>query len=251
MIYVTGDCHSNFQRFNTRNFPEQKNMTKKDYVLICGDFGSVWNKGDESKEEKSILDWLNTKPFTTLFVDGNHENFDRLYEYPVEKWQGGTIHRVRPSIFHLMRGQVLDIDGRKIFTFGGAASHDIDGGILEPDDSNYRQKKKELDREGILYRINHITWWAQELPSEEEMKEGIRNLAKHDYNVDFVVTHCCPSDILAAIGDGTYQPDYLTDYLAEIKQKISYKKWFFGHYHNNKNVSEKEILLYEQVIRIL
>ena len=33
MIYITGDCHSNFERFNTWNFPEQKEMTKDDYVI--------------------------------------------------------------------------------------------------------------------------------------------------------------------------------------------------------------------------
>ena len=85
MIYITGDCHSNFERFNTGNFPEQKEMTKDDYVIICGDFGGVWNKDGESKMETSALDWLDGKAFTTLFVDGNHENFDRLYAYPVEK----------------------------------------------------------------------------------------------------------------------------------------------------------------------
>ena len=31
MIYITGDCHSNFERFNTRNFPEQKEMTKDEF----------------------------------------------------------------------------------------------------------------------------------------------------------------------------------------------------------------------------
>ena len=85
MIYITGDCHSNFELFNTWNFPEQKEMTKDDYVIICGDFGGVWNKDGESKMETSVLDWLDGKAFTTLFVDGNHENFDRLYAYPVEK----------------------------------------------------------------------------------------------------------------------------------------------------------------------
>ena len=49
-------------------------MTKEDYVIICGDFGGVWNKEVENKEEKHLLDWLEEKPFTTLFVDGNHEN---------------------------------------------------------------------------------------------------------------------------------------------------------------------------------
>lgn len=78
MIYITGDCHRDFSRFNTKNFPEQYEMTKEDYVIICGDFGGVWDYGKESKEEEHLLDWLDGKPFTTLFVSGNHENFERL-----------------------------------------------------------------------------------------------------------------------------------------------------------------------------
>lgn len=146
MIYITGDCHRNFERFNTRNFPEQKEMTKDDYVLICGDFGGIWNKDTENKEETWLLDWLDCKTFTTLFVDGNHENFDRLYAYPVEEWHGGKIHKIRPSVLHLMRGQVFKIAEKKIFTFGGASSHDIDGGILESDDPDFKKKKRKLDK---------------------------------------------------------------------------------------------------------
>jgi hypothetical protein len=59
-------------------------MTKADYVIICGDFDGVWAKDEESKEEKYNLDWLNNKPFTTLFVDGNHENIDWLNSYLLE-----------------------------------------------------------------------------------------------------------------------------------------------------------------------
>ena len=50
MIYITGDCHGNYERFNASIFPEQNEMTKEDYVIICGDFGGVWNK-EESKME--------------------------------------------------------------------------------------------------------------------------------------------------------------------------------------------------------
>lgn len=52
MIYVTGDCHADFTRFNTKIFPEQYEMTKDDYVIICGDFGGVWNRFEENKHEK-------------------------------------------------------------------------------------------------------------------------------------------------------------------------------------------------------
>lgn len=250
MIYITGDCHRNFERFNASIFPEQEEMTKDDYVIICGDFGGVWSKDTESKEETMILDWLDCKHFTTLFVDGNHENFDRLYDYPQEEWHGGKIHRIRPSVIHLMRGQIFALDGKKIFTFGGASSHDIAGGILEPDDPNFRKKKRELDRDWLPYRINHLSWWKQELPSDEEMEEGRRNLALHGNEVDYIVSHCCASSTQALISDGMYKPDILTAYLEEVRQTVKYKKWFFGHYHDNKNVNTEEILLYEQIIRI-
>lgn len=95
MIYITGDTHRDFARFEKYNFPEQKEMTKDDYVIILGDFGGVWDSNyhkknykeilgkdfDWSKEpisEKMLLDELEKKNFTTLFVTGNHENYDRL-----------------------------------------------------------------------------------------------------------------------------------------------------------------------------
>ena len=250
MIYITGDCHRNFERFNMSVFPEQKEMTKDDFVIICGDFGGVWSEGEESKEETMLLDWLDCKSFTTLFVDGNHENFDRLYAYPVEEWKGGKVHKIRPSVIHLMRGQVFEIDGKSIFTFGGASSHDIDGGILEPDDPDYKKKKKELDRGYLPYRINHISWWKQELPSEEEMEEGRKNLAAYGNKVDFIITHCCSSSTQILLGGNKFTPDILTAYFEEIRQTTSFKKWFFGHYHDNRNVYSDEILIYEQIIRI-
>lgn len=250
MIYITGDCHQNFMKFSTKNFPEQKEMTKEDYVIICGDFGGVWNKDEESKEETKLMDWLDCKPFTILFVDGNHENFDRLNAYPVEKWHGGKVHKIRKSVIHLMRGQVYEIEGKSIFTFGGASSHDIDGGILEPDDPNFKKKRRELDKEWRPYRINHVSWWKQELPSKDEMTEGRINLAVHDNTVDYIVTHCCSSSTQRLLGGAMYKPDVATTYLEEIRQKVKFKKWFFGHYHDNKNVNAQEILLYEQIIRI-
>ena len=47
-IYVTGDIHAEPDRFNTENFPEQKELTRDDYMIICGDFGLVWAEDKES-----------------------------------------------------------------------------------------------------------------------------------------------------------------------------------------------------------
>ncbi|MDO4488147.1 MAG: metallophosphoesterase [Eubacteriales bacterium] len=250
MIYITGDCHQDFRKLSTEVFPEQKEMTKDDYVIICGDFGGVWNRDVENATERNLMDFLENRSFTTLFVDGNHENFDRLYGYPVEEWHGGKVHKIRPSVIHLMRGQVFEIDGKKIFTFGGASCHDIDGGILEPDDPDIDKKARELDKKGLWYRVNHVSWWEQEIPSKEEMEEGRRNLASHENKVDFIVTHCCSSSTQTLIGGSGYSQDRLTHYLEDIKQNTDFGYWFFGHYHDNMNVTANEILLYEQIIRI-
>lgn len=250
MIYLTGDTHGNFgHRFNTENFPEQKKMSKDEYVIICGDFGGVWDK-EESREEKHWFKWFEERPYTLLFVDGNHENFDRIYGYPEKEWHGGRVHEIRPHILHLMRGQVFEIDGKKIFTFGGASSHDMTGGLLDQNDPHFREKRKKLERDYIPYRIKNVTWWEQELASEEEMQEGRDNLLKHNNTVDYIITHCCSTSTQKKIGKPKYTPDRETDYLEEIKQTVTYKKWFFGHYHEDRNISDKEILIYEQIIRI-
>ena len=246
MIYITGDTHSDFSRFEYNKFHIQDEMTKNDYVIICGDFGGVWTFEEESSREKYWLDWLNDRNFTTLFVDGNHENYTRLYnDYPVEKWHGGKVHKIRESVLHLMRGEIFDIDNKKIFAFGGAKSHDIQDGILDLDKE---EKIYEFRKRGAYFRIRDFSWWDLELPTEEEMKNGINNLEKVNYKVDYIISHCCPTSIQALLSGGTYKKDYLTDYLQGLSEKLEFNKWYFGHYHDNKQVNEQYILLYEDII---
>lgn len=248
-IWITGDTHGNIRKFSMDIFPEQKGMTKDDYVIVCGDFGLVWDYKGENKAEKNWLDWLENKPFTTLFVDGNHENFDRLYSYPVEEWHGGKVHKIRPSVIHLMRGEVFEIDGKKIWAFGGASSHDIGDGILDPIEN--KEKIKKWNKQPYrMFRVNHQSWWKEELPSNEEMNNGLRNLLEHDDDVDFIVTHCAPQQVASLFSHGLYKPDILTSYFAAIAEDTKYTKWFFGHYHDDRQIMGKFIMLYEQIIRI-
>lgn len=251
MIFVTGDTHGEFNKFNTKNFPEQKEMTKEDYVIICGDFGGVFDYQKESRKETWNMNWLEEKPFTTLFVDGNHENFDRLYQYPVEEWMGGKVHKIRPSVIHLMRGQVFTLEGKKFFTFGGASSHDISDGILEMDDPNFLQKRKWMEKTNQRYRINHFSWWAQEQPGQEEKEEGLKNLLEHNNEVDYIITHCCATSTQTLLKGGDYEADPLTDYLEKIRYTARFKKWFFGHYHDDKYLNVEEILLYDKIMRLI
>ena len=223
MIYVTGDKHGDidFSDLNRKNFPEQKEMTKQDYVIICGDFGGVFYY-PESKyynSQKYLLKWYENKKFTTLFVDGNHENFTELAKYPIVEKFGGKVRQVGNSIFQLMRGEIYDIEGKKFFCFGGASSHD-----------------KYLRKE-------NVDWWPDEIASREEMEYGVENLSKAENKVDYVITHCCSTDVQNMIGIG-YEQDSMTQYFKFLDEEIEYKHWYFGHYHLDRKIDGKHTCMY-------
>lgn len=254
MIYITGDTHGDFRRFEQSIFPEQKSMTKEDYVIIAGDFGGVWYQRGDAKhqpKEATALDELESRSFTTLFVPGNHENYARLFsdEFPVKEWHGGLVKEIRPSVLMLMRGEMFEIDGAKFFAFGGAKSHDVIDGILDINDPELMIKVQDLKRQGKkYYRIRGLSWWPEELPSEQEMAHGIETLEKNDWETDFVITHGAPASLQALLG--FKNPDRLTTYLEDIRSRLTYKRWFFGHYHTNAQLNPKDAILYEQIIRI-
>lgn len=123
-IFVTGDIHASYDiaKLSESCF-DTAGLTKDDYVIICGDFGLVWNN---SASEQYWLRWLDARPFTTLFVDGNHEGFSLLNSFLETTWNGGAVHQVATSVLHLKRGQLFNIDGCRIFTMGGATSSEYD-----------------------------------------------------------------------------------------------------------------------------
>ncbi|EJE7236652.1 metallophosphoesterase [Clostridium botulinum] len=229
MIFVTGDTHfpNDIEKLNELNFPEYSNLTKDDYVIIAGDFGGVW---ENSEKELCYREWLQNKPWTTLFIDGNHENFDLLNSYKVEQWHEGKAHKINDSIYHLMRGQVFNINNLKFWTMGGATSTD-----------------KENRRE-------HITWWQEEIPNQIEMREGLDNLRKHNNEVDYILTHTCSSSILQDItriyGFQPKPEENLNKYLKIIEEKVDFKRWYFGHFHEDIEIDSKHTLLFEKIIRI-
>lgn len=253
MIYITGDCHADWRKFSTESFPEQKDMTRDDFVIVCGDFG-LWH---DNSTEQWWFKWFEEKNFTLLFVDGNHENFDRLYgdEFEVVDFHGGKAHKIRENIYHLMRGYIFELEGKKFFAFGGASSHDINDGILNLEDYNNEKELiktyNRLTRAGKLIRINHLSWWQEEMPSNDEMELGKQNLADNGNKVDYIISHCCPQTVSALLSRGYYKADKLTDYFNEIKENTSFNKWFFGHYHDDTQILENFILLYHQIIRII
>lgn len=246
-LFLTGDTHGDFRRFLPESFYEQERLTKEDLVLVCGDMGGVWY-GDCRDDEG--LDFLERRPFTTLFVVGNHENYDALGTYPLEDWRGGKIRRIRPSVLLLERGQVFDLNGKRVFTMGGASSHDIQGGILEPDDPLFLLKFHTLEAKGTPFRVNHRSWWKEELPSPEEYLEARRNLDKAGWEMDYIITHCAPTSIQNDLLRERSKPDELTDFLEEVRQRCRFRYHFFGHYHGDGIIQKQFVLLHKQILRL-
>lgn len=225
MIYITGDLHGDIDIAKLLDENFMQHVTADDYVIICGDFGLIW-KTYEDETEKEWLDFLEEAPYTTLFIDGNHENFYRLYhDYPTVFINGGLAHQIRPSIYHLMRGQIFTIEHKTFFTMGGATS---------------------IDR---FLRIEGKSWWARELPNETEYKQALINLMKHHNHVDYVLTHCLPTSLQSRLPKYTL-PDDLTEFLDRISHTLHFKKWYCGHYHLDTTLEGRYRVLYNDIISI-
>lgn len=226
MIFITGDLHGEHDIFklSTKCFKIQKELTRQDYLIICGDFGLVWCN---SSQERYWLNWLNSKPWTTLWIDGNHENFDTLKSYPVEEWKGGKIQKITENIFHLCRGSIFEIDGKRIFAFGGAESHDKQ------------------------YRKLGITIWEEELPNEDEIQTGIESLENANWNVDIIITHSLPEHIQNDLfKDSDYTSNRLLKFFDELDNKANFRYWFSGHYHYSGWYDKKHILIYNDIVQL-
>lgn len=222
MIYVTGDTHGFAERFtpDSEYFINDESFTKDDILIITGDFGFVFY---DDKEEEDKLDFLATKPYTICFADGNHENFKKLYTYPEEEWCGGKIHKVRDNVYHLMRGYVFSLQDKKFFVMGGAYS---------------------IDRMG---RTLDISYWKEELPNDIEYKTAVENLKQHNFEVDYIITHTAPKEIVMKMGfcPDVHEVEFL-GFLEYIMYEAKFKHWYFGHWHEDFTIFDKfTALLYD------
>ena len=233
-IFITGDTHGDedFHKLNTKRFPTQKELSKDDYIIIAGDFGVIWNSKTSkllSRQDKYLLNWYNQKNYTTLWIDGNHENHYVLNQFPIETWNGGKVHKISDSVIHLMRGQVYNINEKTFFTMGGADSVD-----------------KYL-------RVENVSWWPEEMPSYEEYQEAMNNLEKVNFKVDYVITHCCGTQLLPRIyGTQHSRTDELTQFLWHLEKDfdLQFKHWYFGHHHQDIEIDNKHTCLYNNIVEV-
>lgn len=236
-IFITGDIHSthSIKKLTKKKWKEGSTLTKKDVLIILGDFGLLWDYY-RTKEEDFWLKFLDEQSWTTLFLDGNHENHDLLDNLQKKHMFGSEVGIVSHSIFHLLRGEVYCINGKKILTVGGAHSH---------------------DRED---RAWGKSMWKQEEITEKDIKRAKESINECMNEIDYVLTHCAPPRIAMHCIEGHRLDSYFADgselwleYLFE-KCGLTYKKHFFGHYHRDgikDEYEDKWQAVYHNIIEII
>ena len=144
-----------------------------------------------------------------------------------------------------------EIGGKTFFTMGGAKSHDVEDGILDPADPNFHAQQSALKRSGRnRFRVLGRSWWPEELPSDEEYHTALKTLERTNWQVDYVITHCASTSITLSMNRHN-EADHLTEFLEMVDRRLEYEYWFFGHFHDNRSVDQKHILLWEQIVQIL
>ena len=127
-----------------------------------------------------------------------------------------------------MRGQIFLIDGKKIFTMGGAYS---------------------IDR---YLRTLNKSYWREEIPENGEYREAIQNLKEHNHSVDVIITHTAPREIIRRMGKYPDAHDMeLTGFLEWIMYEVKFEHWYFGHWHLDQTIDGKYTACYYSTYRVL
>lgn len=220
MICITGDIHGDLSRFKDKRI---KSLKKNDILIVCGDFGFVWN---DSRKENRIIKKLGRKKYYILFVEGCHENYDLLSQYGESYFCGGKVNVISGKLMRLVRGSVFNFQGHKFFAFGGGQTKEIQ------------------------IRRDSKTWWDAELPTPGEVRAGITSLNEHGKKVDYIVTHEPPASLKEFLDFEVRQISYMHNFFDAVKNDCEFERWYFGKVHKNKVIPPKYHCLFDDVVCI-
>lgn len=233
-VFVCGDTHGDMDidKIDSNNKfwrPIEKGLNPNDFLIILGDSGINWSNDLENKSDYLVKEFYRRKKYAILDVLGNHHNYDRLLQQTPIDFYGGKAYHITENIYALRRGDVFDFDGIKIFSMGGGYSIDKN------------------------YRVEHWSWWEEEMPCKEEYDRALFNLEQNNWKVDYVLTHTCSNKAFnklykseTSYKDGIEEKP-LRDFFDILEDRLIFKKWYFGHFHMDKEVDSKHTVCYNDV----
>lgn len=225
-FYVTGDKHGIITTY--RDFQQDPNVA----VIILGDAGFNFYLG---KKDQKIKQYVSENSKCTWYVvRGNHEarpqdvpNMKEIYDEDVN----GLVYVEDgfDKIRYFKDWGIYTIGGYSVAVIGGAYSVDkwyrlTNAGVTQKLDPKYLNPK--------------VTgWFPNEQLSTEEMQQAEIDLAGKSF--DFVLTHTCPiswepTDVFMPVVDQSTVDKSMEIWLNELKSKIDWGIWLFGHYHRDR-----------------
>ena len=103
----------------------------------------------------------------------------------------------------------------------------------------------------LEYRYEMDTWSEMEIPTREELVEGVDNLQQYDGNVDIIITHEPPAkikDFLLLDTGSDASITAINTYLEDISRICNFKHWYFGSLHLDKFISTSHISVFNNII---
>ncbi len=229
MLYLTGDTHGeNLGRFSYRAHPGLRELTEDDAVVVLGDTALMW-PGRE-KETLYTLRQLARKPFTIVFLLGNHDNYDWAETLPRVSVFGGRMRQaaidgeVFENRYVVDSWTTADLSGYHCMLIAHADSHDIER-VYEPWD---KKGIKRAKRNKEWFRVAHRTWWPQEALDIGALDLYLQE--KKEERLDLVLTHDCPSAFLRESRLGL-RPTAQERYFEHMRETLPHRLWAHGHMH--------------------
>ena len=231
-IFVKGDCHGDF--LFLKKWCEVNKTTKEDYLILCGDVGLNYYLNKEEKKKKYIISKC---PITLICVHGNHEERPKnissyKFEYNKDLKCNVWYEEDYPNILFPQDG-VVEILGHKCLILGGAYS---------------------IDKYYRIYR--NLTWFPEEQMSKED-KERILKILEKENSFKYIFSHTVPLiyekelEDLFLPGINQYEVDKsMEEFLSIVHDKIEFKHWLFGHFHDNFDLTDKVTILYNDIVEL-
>lgn len=218
MIYVTGDKHGQLESFEGSAY---KKLKRGDTLIICGDFGFIW---DGSAEEQRKLKWLQKRKYQIAFLDGYYENLSRLLEYPEEEYCSGKVRRIAPNIVWLQPGELYEMEGKKVLVFGG--------GSIAP-------RLMDIQIDAVQREIN---------PNDPEVEHLVKNLNRCGGKVDVILTHEPPLSIKNCLEDDRDDYAAIHDLLEQVRKNATFGCWYFGKLHLDRKIPPAYCAVFNDVV---
>ena len=198
--------------------------TKDDILIILGDAGINYHGTPKDNRTKQQLSEL---PITLFCIHGNHEmRPESISTYKEIDWHGGKAYAEPeyPSILFAKDGETYELNGKQCIAIGGAYSVD---------------KYHRL--------ANNWGWWADEQPSEEIKAVIEQRLKSENQNIDIVLSHTCPMkyiprEMFLSFIDPSSVDSTTEEWLDKIEGKLTYSRWYCGHYHTDKTIDKLRFL---------